>query len=116
MRRLPLLLVLLLAACAAPDRGPPLVRAPESVLPPALARLQGLGEAQVLAVLGPASMARDEGPARQLQFIRPVCVLDVFLYPPAGGGAARVLSGFARRPDGSQMDPGICLGLILPAG
>lgn len=108
------LLPLVLVACATTGT-PPVVEVPQAALPPGLARLQGLGEAQVLALLGPASMARDEGPARQLQFIRPPCVLDVFLYPQAGGGAPRVRMASARRPDGSRMEPGVCLGLILPA-
>ena len=91
-----------------------MVNVPQAPLPPGLDRLQGKGEAQVLALLGPASMAREEGPARQLQFIRPVCVLDVFLYPPAAGAAPLVRTAAARRPDGSRMEPGICLGLIVP--
>lgn len=114
-RRVSLLLGALLAACAAPERTP-VVRAPDALLPPALGQLQGMEESQVLAVLGAASMARDEGSARQLQFIRPVCVLDVFLYPPVGGGAPRVRTGAARRPDGSLIEPSVCLALIAPAG
>jgi hypothetical protein len=110
-----LLPLLLLAACATTATAPPVVSVPDSPLPPGLARLQGMGEAQVLALLGPASMARDEGPARQLQFIRPPCVLDVFLYPQAGGGLPRVRTATARRPDGSRMDSGVCLALITPA-
>jgi hypothetical protein len=49
-----------------------------------------------------------------MQFIRPPCVLDVFLYP-ATGGAVMVRTAAARKPDGSRMDPGTCLGLIVPA-
>jgi len=110
-----LLPFLLLAACTTAAPPPPAVVAPPpQPLSPGLARLTNLGEAGVLALLGPASMARDEGPARHLQFIRPPCVLDVFLYPPATGGAAKVRSAAARRADGSRMEPGICLGLIVP--
>jgi len=113
MRALPFML--LLAACATTSTPPTLVSVPQPPLPPGLARLQGLGEPQVLALLGPATMSREEGPARHLQFIRPVCVLDVFLYPQAGGARPLVRMAAARRPDGSRMEPGICLGLIAPA-
>jgi hypothetical protein len=108
----PVLAVLALAACSPPV--PPTVSAPPPPLPPGLARIVGLDEAKVLALLGPASMARDEGPARQLQFIRPPCVLDVFLYPRGGSGAPVVRTAAARRPDGSRIEPGICLGMIVP--
>jgi hypothetical protein len=113
----PLLAMLALAACA--PSAPPTLNVPPPPLPPGLARIVGLEEAKVLALLGPASMARDEGPARQLQFIRPPCVLDVFLYPRApgatvGSSAPVVRTAAARRPDGSRIEPGICLGMIAP--
>jgi hypothetical protein len=112
LRLLPLLLM---AACTTTAVVPPVVVAPPvAPLPPGLARLAGLEEARVTALLGPASMVRDEGPARQLQFIRPPCVLDVFLYPRGSGGAKLVRTAAARRADGSRMEPGVCLGLIAP--
>ncbi len=114
LRNLPLLVLLLLAACATsapPAPAPRPVAAPPPP-PPGLARLFGRDAAAVLALLGPASLDRSEGPARQLQFVRPPCVLDIFLYPSAGkllvNGAA------ARKPDGSRMEPGACLSLIVP--
>lgn len=102
---------LVLAGCAATP-PPAKVAAPP---PPGLGRLIGQTAAGVTALLGPASLDRTEGPGRQLQFIRPPCVLDVFLYP-ATGGAVTVRTAAARKPDGSRMDPGACLGLIAPAG
>jgi hypothetical protein len=69
----------------------------------------------VTRLLGPASLDRGEGPARLLQFVRPVCVLDVYLYPPAPGAAPLVKTAAARKPDGSKIDPGACLSLIAPA-
>ncbi|WP_439533585.1 hypothetical protein [Polymorphobacter sp.] len=115
-RLLPAFLPLaVLAGCTSAPTAPPVVTAPPPPpLPPGLARLVGLYEPRVLALLGPASMARDEGPARQLQFIRPPCVLDVFLYPVANARAPQVRTAAARRPDGSRMEPGICFGLIAP--
>jgi hypothetical protein len=109
-----LALLLLVAACA-PTTPPPVV-APPPPPPPGLDKIIGKPAAAVTALLGPASLDKTEGPARQLQFVRPVCVLDVYLYPPAAGGAPVVRTAAARKPDGARMDPGSCLGLIAPAG
>ncbi len=107
-----LALMLALAACATP--APPPVAAPPAPPPPGLGRIIGSSAAGVIALLGPPSLDRSEGAARQLQFVRPPCVLDVFLYPGATGTQA-VRTAAARRPDGSRIDPGACLGLLLPA-
>lgn len=109
-----LLTALVLAGCAAAERGPPRLVLPAPAPPPGLERILGRPAEAVTALLGPASLDRSEGPARQLQFIRPPCVLDVFLYPPASGGAQQVRTATARKADGSRMDPGTCLGLIAP--
>jgi hypothetical protein len=101
---------IVLNACAA---TPPPAKVAAPLPPPGLGRLIGQTAAGVTALLGPASLDRSEGPGRQLQFIRPPCVLDVFLYP-ATGGAVTVRTAAARKPDGSRMDPGACLGLIAP--
>jgi hypothetical protein len=108
-----LALLLLVAACA-PTTPPPVVAPPPPPLP-GLDKIVGKPAAAVTALLGPASLDKTEGPARQLQFVRPVCVLDVYLYPPASGGAPVVRTAAARKPDGARMDPGTCLGLIAPA-
>jgi hypothetical protein len=104
-------LLLLVAACTPP---PPVVTPPPPP-PPGLDRLVGKPAAAVTAMLGPASLDKTEGPARQLQFVRPQCVLDVYLYPPAAGAAPVVRTAAARKPDGARMDPGTCFGLIAPA-
>ena len=111
MKRASLALLLLLSACA--TTPPPVVsvaKAPPPP-PPGLGRLIGQSAAGVTALLGPASLDRTEGPGRQMQFIRPPCVLDVFLYP-AANGAVTVRTAAARKPDGSRIDPGACLTLI----
>ncbi len=117
MPRLPLALLLLtVAACSqapplAPVAPPPPPRfAPP---PPGLARILGRDAATVMALLGKPSLDRREGPARLLQFVRPPCVLDVFLYPDAGT-VPTVRTAAARRPDGSRIDPGACLTLLSP--
>jgi hypothetical protein len=109
-----LALLLFVAACA-PTTPPPVV-APPPPPPPGLDRLIGKPAASVTAMLGPASLDKTEGPARQMQFVRPVCVLDVYLYPPAAGGAPVVRTAAARKPDGTRMDPGSCFRLIAPTG
>ena len=111
MRFLLLVLTLLLAACATTPAPVVPVAAP----PPGLSRLIGIDAAAVTRLLGPASLDRSEGPGRQLQFVRPPCVFDVFLYPPAAGSAPVVRTAAARKPDGSKIDPGACLSLIAPA-
>ena len=110
-----LLACLALSACAtAPRASAPAPVAPPPPPPPGLALLINADVAAVTKLLGPASLDRSEGPARQLQFVRPPCVLDIFLYPSAGkllvNGAA------ARKPDGSRIEPGACLNLIVPGG
>lgn len=106
-----LLLLLAIAGCTTAPKT--LVLAPPPPPPPGLARIIGVDAGAVTGLLGPASLDRSEGPARQLQFVRPVCVLDVFLYPgPAGAPVVRTAA--ARKPDGSRIDPGACLALLLP--
>jgi hypothetical protein len=51
-----------------------------------------------------------EGQARKLQFSNGVCVLDLYLYPPSGGGEAVVTHVDARLPDGRDLDRASCLG------
>lgn len=108
-----LLIALVLAGCATAQRPPPRLALPAPAPPPpGLERILGRSAEAVTALLGPASLDRTEGPARQLQFVRPPCVLDVFLYPPATGGAPQVRTATARKPDGSRMEAGACLGLV----
>lgn len=112
VRNLALPALVLLSACAtsAPPARPP--AAPAAVSPSGPARLQGRDVAAVLALLGPASLDRSEGPARQLQFVRPACVLDVYFYP--AGGRLLVNGAAARKPDGGRIEPAACLALLAP--
>ncbi len=113
-RLLSLALLAGLAACATAPPPPPLPP-PERRAPPpmGLERIMGSTAEGVTKLLGPASLDRSEGPARQLQFIRPPCVLDVFLYP-GKTGVPVVTTAAARKPDGSKIDAGACLRLISP--
>ncbi len=117
MTRFALAGLLILAACSTPTNSPPpsIIAAPPPP-PPGLTRILGGSVATVTGLLGPASLDRSEGTGRQLVFIRPQCVLDIFFYPGPGGAAAAVRTASARRPDGSRMDPGLCLTLVVPPG
>jgi hypothetical protein len=109
------LLALSLAACAT---TPTIKSAPPAPIvapdPPGLVQILRKPEATITALLGKPSMARTEGPARQLQFIRPPCILDIFLYPTPQSPTPLARTATARKPDGSAMDPGACLTLIVP--
>ncbi len=106
--------MLALSACATTTPLPALSPKAPPPPPPGLTRILGSSVAGVTALLGAAGLDRSEGPARQLQFIRPPCVLDVFLYPPTPGAAPVVRTAAARKPDGSAIDAGACLTLIIP--
>lgn len=114
LRSWPLVLCLCLSACAtkAPPLAAPIAAPPPP--PPGLAQLINTDAAAVTRLLGAASLDRSEGAARALQFVRPPCILDVFLYPPTPGAPPRVRTAAARKPDGSRIDPGACLAMIVP--
>lgn len=111
MRILPLLL--LAAACSPAVVTPPApILAPPAPPPPApagLTRVLGHTAAEVQALIGAPTLDRVEGKGRQLQYARGPCVLDLFLYPPAPGQEPRVKYPYARRKNGSPLDPASCL-------
>ena len=53
-----------------------------------------------------------EGTARKLQFTGAACVLDVYFYPPKGGGDAIVTHVDARLPDGRDFDRASCVAAL----
>ncbi|MFQ5617398.1 MAG: hypothetical protein ACE5FR_00360 [Rhodospirillales bacterium] len=72
-----------------PDvRGRDIVPGPDRV--PAPRTLLGLEHHQVMALLGVPSFKRRDDPAQIWQYRDSTCILDIFLYRPAGGGAYRV--------------------------
>lgn len=72
-----------------PDvRGRDIVPGPDRV--PAPRTLLGLEYHQVMALLGEPSFKRRDDPAQIWQYRDSICILDVFLYRPEGGGAYRV--------------------------
>ena len=108
----------LAAGCVAPvPRGPPL--APPVAPPPAptysthgLESVIGRGARAITALFGPPDLDVREGSARKLQFTAAVCVLDVYLYPPRGGGDAIATHVDARLPDGRDMDRSSCVAAL----
>lgn len=115
-RRGALALLLLAAGCAptavaepqrpviaAPGRAPTILGL-ESVL--------GRTAAALASQFGQAELDVREGTARKLQFSGPVCVLDAYLYPRAGGGEPVVTHIDARQPDGRDMDRASCVAAL----
>lgn len=103
-----------LAACAAPTatRAPapaPISLAPPPPQPRGLERVLGQTPQAVVAMLGAPTLDREEGPARQLQYARGPCVLDLFFYPDAAGTALAARFADARFKDGRALDPASCL-------
>lgn len=68
---------------------PPTVAAPEPPKPPEpipdLESLRGLNAVEVTALLGAPQFQRIDQPARIWQYRTSGCILDLFLYPSAGG-------------------------------
>lgn len=95
----------LLAGCAT---APLPVAAPPPA--PGMERLLGQPVDTAIALLGPATLDRREGAARQLQFGGP-CILDIFYYPKQGVGTVATYAE-ARLPDGRSFAAGECLALL----
>jgi hypothetical protein len=78
--------------------------------------LEGVIGANAAALVGQFGVPRidlAEGDARKLQFASGACVLDIFLYPPAGGGEPRATHVAARRAsDGSEVDRAACIAAL----
>jgi hypothetical protein len=109
------LAVLPLAACAPTAVQQPVARPAAAAAIPAQTGLEAVmgRTASVLAGrFGTAALDVREGSARKLQFASGVCVLDAYLYPPAGGGEAIVTHVDARRPDGTDFDRASCVAAL----
>lgn len=110
MRALPFLLLAAACATAAPPVPAPLPPTPPKVEPIGLTRVLGHSAGEIIVLLGSPTLDRVEGRARELQFTRGPCVLDLFLYPPRdAAGAATVTYASARLKNGQPLDPASCL-------
>lgn len=108
----------LVAGCVPAERPAQRV-APPVAPPPAptysthgLESVMGRGARGLIALFGAPDLDVREGSARKLQFLGPVCVLDVYLYPPRGGGDPVATHVDARLPDGRDMDRSSCVAAL----
>lgn len=124
LRAFPLLALPLLAACAGQPGGSPRPSANFAPPPPAhvlnLPGLQGVIGAdarELIRQFGQPRLDVTEGDARKLQFSGEAkgtakgtdCVLDAYLYPPAGGGEPSTTYVDARSRDGREVDRARCV-------
>ncbi|HEY0312074.1 MAG TPA: hypothetical protein VGC56_06220 [Allosphingosinicella sp.] len=125
MRRLVALAMMLAAAgCVSqqPAAAPP-VRRVQAPPPPAevhyspqgLENVIGRTAAYLAAEFGEPDLDIREGPARKLQYSRPACVLDAYLYPPKAGGDPIVTWIDTRLPDGRDANRVSCVTALLEA-
>lgn len=111
-------LLLLLGGCvAAPNAAPP-PPAPVSTRSPTILGQEavlGRDAGTLIGQFGKPDLDVREGSARKLQFGGPVCVLDAYLYPRAGGGEPVVTHIDARLPDGRDIDRASCVAALQAA-
>ena len=116
MRRFfPAAAALSLAACATTPQPPPPGPQPVPVTPSPGVRsgVIGMSAAELVAQLGNPALQVREGAGLKLQFRSSRCVLDAYLYPPAGAaGLARVTHADARLPSGADTDQAACISAI----
>jgi hypothetical protein len=106
----------LLAGCASsPGERRPTVRPLPGIVAPARPQQPSAGDlvlgrtaSALIAAFGRPALDVREGTARKLQFSGAACVLDAYLYPPAGRGEPVVTHVDARLPDGRDTDRGAC--------
>jgi len=111
MRHLvPIAAALLLAACVS---TPPPVAAPVRevvVAPHRPSDLNGITANELATRFGLPRLQVREGDGTKLQFAGKACVLDAYLYPPAGGkGLVRVTHVDARDRAGRDVDQARCI-------
>ena len=109
----------LAAGCVAPVRetAAPPVRPLPAPPPPVysnngLESVMGQSARALTALFGNPDLDDREGPARKLQFLGPICVLDAYLYPPRAGAEPVVTHVDARLPDGRDIDRSSCVAAL----
>jgi hypothetical protein len=117
MRLILAFLVLLVAACA-PRPAPEPAPAPVAPVRPAAPSehdhrtVNGMTVGELIQHFGKPRLQIIEGEGTKLQFAGPNCVLDVYLYPPAGGGTPRATLIEARNSQGSDVSAQACAAAI----
>ena len=114
MRILVTVSILFVAACA-PRPAP----APTPVAPTPAGPAQhdhrtvnGMTAGELIQHFGKPRLQIVEGDGTKLQFAGPNCLLDVYLYPPTGGGAARATLIEARNAQGNEVSAQGCAAAI----
>ncbi|MBW6528789.1 hypothetical protein KZ813_18265 [Sphingomonas sp. RHCKR7] len=72
----------------------------------------GQDAAALVRSFGPPDADVREGTARKLQFSSAICILDAYLYPPSGGGEAKVTWVDSRQRDGRSIDRASCVAAL----
>lgn len=106
-----------LAGCVSAPRGAPAVPVPVVQAPPSrssigLESVMGHNARALVALFGTPGLDIREGTASKLQFLGPICVLDLYLYPPRRGAEPLVTHVDARLPDGRDMDRASCVAAL----
>jgi hypothetical protein len=113
MRRFVLASALFLSACAT---RPEQVAAPQPTTAPAPVRrpseLVGWTAAELIGEFGTPALQVREGTSLKLQFRRPACVLDAYLYP-SGANPPKVTYVDTRLPSGADTDQAACIAALL---
>src|SRR4051812_29345737 len=106
------------AGCVAPVRETvappvrPIVQPPPAYATGGLESVIGQSARALVALFGNPDFDARDGPARKLQFLGPICVLDAYLYPPRAGAEPVVTHVDARLPDGRDMDRSSCVAAL----
>ena len=87
----------------------PVVSTPVHAPPTGLEAVMGRSANALIALFGAPGLDAREGPARKLQFLGPVCVLDAYLYPRRRGDEPVVTHVDTRLPDGRDTDKASCV-------
>jgi len=113
MRRITLFATLFAAGCASTPAPPPQPEpVPVKPSPQLRGELIGLTAADLVQRLGTPALQVREGRSLKLQFRGAACVLDAYLYPPAGGGVERVAHIDARLRSGVDTDQRRCVAAL----
>ncbi len=111
MRRFTPFAALLVAACATTPQPAPVTPVSPQARPSG--NLIGLTASELLSRFGQPSFQVREGSGVKLQWDKAGCVLDAYLYPPAGGaGAERVTHVDTRRPSGDDLPQAGCVAAL----
>jgi hypothetical protein len=106
-------LALAVAACSGGPPPKPMVAAPLPPQPaPARGELIGLTAEALGQRFGAPDLQVREGEGLKLQYRAPGCVLDAYLYRPAGGGVARVVHVDTRDREGRDRESAGCIATL----